>query len=73
MITTSSRDRRDAPALGLWLREGRHAATVFVMGTLIFVAGLILAIVGYLMQGRKGRHEETDRLVASAALQTTFE
>jgi len=43
------------------------------MGTLIFVAGLILAIVGYLMQGRKGRHEETDRLVASAALQTTFE
>jgi len=43
------------------------------MGTLIFVAGLILAIVGYLMQGRKGRYEETDRLVASAALQTTFE
>jgi spermidine/putrescine transport system permease protein len=60
----------------LWVYGSAKVGTppqVFVMGTLIFVAGVVLAIVGYLMQGRKGRHEETDRLVASTALQRSGE
>jgi spermidine/putrescine transport system permease protein len=60
----------------LWVYGSAKVGTppqVFVMGTLIFVAGVVLAIVGYLMQGRKGRHAETDRLVASAALQRSGE
>jgi spermidine/putrescine transport system permease protein len=60
----------------LWVYGSAKVGTppqVFVMGTLIFVAGVILAISGYVLQGRKGRHEETDRLVASAALQRSGE
>jgi spermidine/putrescine transport system permease protein len=56
----------------LWVYGSAKVGTppqVFVMGTLIFVAGVFLAIAGYVLQGRKGRHEETDRLAASAALQ----
>jgi spermidine/putrescine transport system permease protein len=55
----------------LWVYGSAKVGTppqVFVMGTLIFVAGVLLAIVGYVMQGRKGREETTDRMVASAAL-----
>ena len=60
----------------LWVYGSAKVGTppqVFVMGTLIFVAGVVLAISGYILQGRKGRHEETDRLVASAALQRSGE
>jgi spermidine/putrescine transport system permease protein len=55
----------------LWVFGSAKVGTppqVFVMGTLIFVGGVVLAIAGYVMQGRKGRTETTDRLVASAAL-----
>jgi spermidine/putrescine transport system permease protein len=60
----------------LWVYGSAKVGTppqVFVMGTLIFVAGVVLAISGYILQGRRGRHEETDRLVASAALQRSGE
>jgi len=60
----------------LWVYGSAKVGTppqVFVMGTLIFVAGVVLATSGYVLQGRKGRHEETDRLVASAALQRSGE
>jgi spermidine/putrescine transport system permease protein len=54
----------------LWVYGSAKVGTppqVFVMGTLIFIAGVVLAIVGYVMQGRKGREEATDQMAASAA------
>jgi spermidine/putrescine transport system permease protein len=55
----------------LWVYGSAKVGTppqVFAMGTIIFVAGALLAIGAYLAQGRKGRQAESDRLTTSAAL-----
>ena len=60
----------------LWVYGSAKVGTppqVFVMGTLIFVTGVVLAIVFYVLQGRKGTKEEADRVTASVALQASAE
>jgi spermidine/putrescine transport system permease protein len=55
----------------LWVYGSAKVGTppqVFVMGTLIFASGVVFAIVGYVLQGRKGRQAEVDRVATSAAL-----
>ena len=59
------------PTFPLWVYGSAKVGTppqVFVMGTLIFVSGVVLAVASYLGQGRKGRREEADRLTTSVAL-----
>ena len=58
----------------LWVYGSAKVGTppqVFVMGTLIFVVGAILAIVGFVSQGHKGKEEEADRVATSAAMVAT--
>jgi spermidine/putrescine transport system permease protein len=55
----------------LWVYGSAKVGTppqVFVMGTLIFAGGVILALVSYGLQTRKGREEAADRRTASAAV-----
>jgi spermidine/putrescine transport system permease protein len=56
----------------LWVYGSAKVGTppqVFVMGTLIFAAGVLFAVLGYVMQGRRGRQADVDRVATSAALQ----
>ncbi|HYX80425.1 MAG TPA: ABC transporter permease [Actinomycetota bacterium] len=55
----------------LWVYGSAKVGTppqVFVMGTLIFVGGVILALISFTLQTKKGRAEEADRRASSAAV-----